>query len=207
MLSLILVLISATSLSGGLVHSAMESYKNVETYQVTLKSRSSASSEIIRYYYKKPGFVKMEFIMPHNGAILVYNPSTNKVRLRPFPFLKSFILTLSPDSKLIRSAKGHTVDASDIGALLKTAKMLQDRGETEILGDNDVDSRPAVLINIKGEGDFAVDGIHQYFLWFDKNTSLPIKAASYDVKGELLEEVLMNDLEINVEFPEDFFIL
>ena len=208
MMSLILALLSAASLSMDPVSTAIESYNNIETYQVTLKSKSSASSEIIRYYYKKPGFIRMEFIKPHKGAVLVYDPFKKEVKLRPFPFLKIFVLTLNPDNKLIKSAKGHMVDASDIGALLKTVKMLQERGETEILGDSNVEGWPAMLVSVKGKGDFTVDdNIHNYLLWFDKTTLLPIKASAYDMKGELVEEVLMNDLEINVEFAEGFFEL
>lgn len=206
MMSLILALLSAASLSMDPISTAIESYKNIKTYQVTLKSKSSASSEIIRYYYKKPGFIRMDFVEPHKGAALVYDPFKKEVKLRPFPFLKIFVLTLSPDSKLIKSAKGHTVDASDIGALLKTVRMLQERGETEILGDSNVEGRAVTLVSVKGKGDFTVDdNIHNYLLWFDKTTSLPIKASAYDIKGELVEEVLMTDLEINVEFAEGFF--
>ena len=32
-------------------------------------------------YYKKPVFVRMEFIHPHDGALLLYNPIAQRVRL------------------------------------------------------------------------------------------------------------------------------
>lgn len=107
---------------------AIENYKGVESYSVTLRSRNDEDfSEIIRYYYKKPGFVRIELIKPYKGAILIYSPFTKEVRLRPFSFWKSFVLTLSPDNRLVKSSRGHRIDASDIGELLRTAKITRKR--------------------------------------------------------------------------------
>lgn len=70
-----------------IIQRAIENYQTVDTYVATLRSvKDGHVSEEIKYYYKKPGFVRMEFITPHKGAVLVYNPETNKVRLRPFDF-------------------------------------------------------------------------------------------------------------------------
>lgn len=71
----------------------------------------------------------------------------------------------------------------------------------------DVGGRPSIRIAVEGNGNFSVDGIHRYILWFDRNSSLPIKAASYDVSGELIEEVSMDDLEMNPALEGDLFDL
>ncbi len=207
MLSPIFIFLALTSSTADPVSVAIESYKRVDSYQVTLRSKSTESTEVIRYIYKKPGFVRMEFIKPYNGAVLVYNPIKKKAKLRPFGLLKPFILTLSPDSSLIKSPTGHRVDASDIGELLKTVKRLQEMGITEILGDEAIGERASVKIKVEGVNDHTVDGIHRYLLWLDRKTSLPIKALSYDKNGNLIEEVLMDDLETNVELPESLFSL
>jgi len=94
------------------VAEALESFRSLSTYSVTLRSGSGKAEEVIRYFYKKPGYVRMEFITPHSGALLVYNPLSKTVRLRPFGFAKAFTLTLSPQNRLVRSARGHTADAS-----------------------------------------------------------------------------------------------
>lgn len=189
------------------VSTAIDSYKSVESYRVTLRSRSAGSSEVIRYCYKKPGFVRMEFVRPNKGAVLVYDPVKKKAKLRPFGLLKPFTLRLSPDSSLIKSPTGHRVDASDIGELLKTVKKLQERGMTDIMGNEAVGERASMKIKVEGVDDHSVDGIHRYLLWLDKKTSLPVKASSYDKNGDLIEEVLMDDLEINIELPESLFSL
>jgi outer membrane lipoprotein-sorting protein len=138
----------------------------------------------------------------------VYNPEAKKVRLRPFGFLKPFVLTLSPDNSLLKSSNGHTVDESDIGALLEVVIKLQSHGKSDELGDVEVRGKTAVIVSVEGKGDFTVDNdIHRYHLWLDKETFLPLKVSAYDLKGELIEEVLMDDLELNVEFEESSFEL
>ena len=149
----------------------------------------------------------MEFIRPHKGAVLVYNPTKKEVRLRPFGFLKFFVLTLSPESKLLKSSKGHRVNESDIGSLLKIVKRLQSHGISQKLKADTLGKRHTVLISVEGKGDFAVNGVHLYYLWLDKKTFLPLKTSAYNTQGKLIEEVLMDDLQINIEFPENFFNL
>lgn len=200
-----LFLLAASSISDDSISKAIKSYEKLSTYSVTLRSIRSSSSQIIRYYYKKPGFVRMEFVNPHRGAVLIYNPETKEARLWPFSAMNSFFITLSPDSRLIKSPTGHTVDKSDIGELLTTAKRLQDNGKAEVLRIEGVAGRKANLIEIEGYGDFAVDGIHRYHLWLEQKTSLPLKASSFDLEGNLIEEVLMEDLEVDVKLDEGLF--
>jgi outer membrane lipoprotein-sorting protein len=171
-----------------------------------MRSRSDDSSEIIRFFFKKPGFVRMEFIEPHKGAILVYNPEKKAAKLRPFGFWKSLALSLRPDNPLIISSKGHRVDASDIGALLETTKKLRGRGKSEKLGTEAVGGKKTMVVAIEGEGTATVPGnIHRCLLWLDTNTFLPVRTATYDGKGVLIEDVILDDLEINIRFPDSLF--
>lgn len=113
--------------------------------------------------------------------------------------------TLDPDNRLIKSSGGHRIDESDIGALLKSVSLLQKNGKTLVLGEEFVGNRLAVKLDIKGEGGFIVNGLNAYHLWLDRENSLPIKAASFDLDGRLIEEIIMDDLEINVVLPDSFF--
>ncbi len=202
--SLLLSIILASSHSDP-VAAAIASYSSVVSYRVTLRSRSEVSQEVIRYYYKRPGFVRMEFTKPHNGAVIVYNPLKREARLRPFPWMNSFILTLSPENRLIKDPRGHMVDKSDIGVLLKAVMELQKMGKTEILKDEAIVGRPSIMLKVEGNADYVVDGVHRYILWLDKGILLPLKAASFDKNGRLIEEVLMDDLEVNIDIPEGLF--
>lgn len=186
----------------GPVEDALSSFERLESYKVTLRS---SSGEVIRYFFKKPGYIRMEFEEPHKGAVLVYDPFKKEVLLRPFGFLKSFELRISPDDKLIRSSRGHTVDESDIGSLLKNVKKLKDNGMAQVAGEEVVKGRGTLVVEIQGEGAFEVDGTNRYRLWLEKTLMLPVKVEAYSASGELLEGVLMDDLEVDPALSKDLF--
>ena len=66
---LIALLITAAGFAADPVSNAINNYEEIESYQVTLISGSGDSAEIIRYYYRRPGFVKMKLIKPHLSLI------------------------------------------------------------------------------------------------------------------------------------------
>jgi outer membrane lipoprotein-sorting protein len=186
--------------------SALESFHRVATYRVTIQSVSGGSRHIIRYFFKRPGYVRMEFIKPHKEAVLVYSPHTKKARLRPFGFLKPFVLTLPPDSGLITSPQGHRVDASDLGAFLETVETLADKGKSRLMGNEKIGDRQALLVDVRGGEGITVNGnIHRYLLWLDARTLLPLRTQSFAADETLVEDVVMDDLEINVDLPDSLF--
>lgn len=196
--------------AASLIDASIESYKGVISYSVTLRSSkpgSAAPSEVIRYFYRRPGYVRMEFVRPHKGAVLVYDPEKKEVRLRPFPSLKALVLTMSPENRLIRSAKGHTVDKSDIGALLDNVLRLKMNGTEEVLGEEAVGGRSSVKIIVRGGQGETVDGVGSYELYLDRDTLLPLKALAFDGEGGPAEEVLMDDLDADAGLSEGFFTL
>jgi outer membrane lipoprotein-sorting protein len=190
-----------------IIQHSLEKFKSIQSYSATLHSFSGNETEIIQYAYKKPGFIRMDFIQPHNGAALVYNPKTNEATVRPFGIFKPFVLTLKPQNSLIKSAKGHTVDHSDIGSLLQNVHMLCQKGTTALLGEEWTNGRDCFVIKITGNKKETVDKINRYELWMDKKIFLPVKIRSFDAENNLLENVLINDLKVNVQFPRLFFQL
>jgi outer membrane lipoprotein-sorting protein len=186
---------------------SLEKFKTIQSYTATLHSFSENETEIIQYAFKKPGFIRMDFIQPHNGAALVYNPKTENVTLRPFGIFKPLVLTLNPRNPLITSAKGHTVDHSDIGSLLENVDMLYQKGTAILLGEEQITYRDCFVIKVRGDKGKIVEDVHRYDLWLDKETYLPVKVNSFDGNGNLIENVLINDLKVNVQFPQSFFQL
>ncbi len=187
------------------IAAGIERFGRIESYHVTLRARSGKKEEVISYYFRKPGFVRMEFIKPFRGALLVYSPVDGKARLRPFPFMRFFVLTLEPDSSLIRSAGGHRVDESDIGTLLRAASELKESGTLRVLGHRLLGSYRTLLVEVDGAGGFEVYGINRYLLWLDERSCMPLRAQGYDKEGRLIEEVLMDDLELDPDLPGDLF--
>jgi len=186
------------------IDAAIERYRAVESYQVTLRSFHGDQSDIIRFSYKRPGFVRMDFEQPHEGAVLIYSPLTNHVRLWPFGE-GLFSLTFSPDNRLVQSPTGQRVDRSDIGALLDNVKSLQRKGETTVLGEELVGGRKTMRLAVSGTGKPVAGNVPRYELWLDSASLLPLKVVSRDANNEIIETVVMDDLRINVGMPDRVF--
>lgn len=184
---------------------AIAHYQTVETYRVTIHSFHADGEEHIVYYYKKPGYVRMEFIKPHSGSLLVYNPNTRRVRLWPFGFGRFPELNLSPGNPLIQSTKGQRVDHSDVGVLFENIRSLQQGGKTEVLGEENMDGHKVLHLVVTGADNFSVAGVHRHELWLDMESLFPVKGISRDIHDAILETVTMEALEINLALPDAMF--
>ena len=198
---------SGGACAADLVGEAVARYAEVKSYTVTLRSYTEPGGpfrEIIRYSYSKPGWVRMDFRLPHAGMVLIYNPEINTVRLWPFgPRGPGF--SLDPGNWLLASTGGHRVDRSDIGALLAQVAALRERGSTESLGEEALSGRTTVHLRITGHGETEVEGVHRFDLWLDPNSLMPLKVEAYDRRGIPVDLVLMDDLELNVALPRQMF--
>jgi outer membrane lipoprotein-sorting protein len=187
------------------IAAARQQFEQLDSYRVTVRSSAPHTrQQVARYTYRKPGFVRMEFVTPHAGALMIYNPHSGKVRLWPFGH-PGFALTLAPDNPLIRGPHGHRIDRSHVGMLLQAVQILQAGGDTTLLGESAVGHWTTQGWSITGAPGKTVAGVHRFQLWLAKGTQFPVKVVSFDLDGELLETVLMDDVEVDVALPADFF--
>lgn len=181
-------------------------FKSLHSYQVTLRSTDAAGAqEVIRYAYRKPGWVRMDFEKPHRGAVLIYAPDTGRVHLWAFGLGHWPMLDLAPDNPLLRNPRGHRVDHSDVGVLLANMRMLSERGSTRPLGDTELIGRPASGLEITGPADGLKEGVHRYRVWLAHDTRFPLRVDSFAADGNLIESVDMSDARIDMPLPERFF--
>lgn len=186
---------------------AQTHFDQVRSYRATIRSsaRSGEHAEF-HYAYRKPGFVRMDFVSPHHGAVLAYDPGDGKVRLRPFGEHALPALTLSPSNPLLRDRSGHRVDRSDVGVLLRNVHALQQGGATVTEGQETIGGRTTLRVSVTGAPAHVVDGVHRYRLWLDTEDGFPLKVVSFaDDDGAPLETVTLDDVEIDVAFPARFF--
>lgn len=187
-------------LAGAIAH-----FQKLEGYRVTIHSFHGDGEEYIHYYYRKPGWVRMEFIKPHQGALLVYSPRTDRVRLWPFGYGHFPELNLSPANPLIRSPRGQYVNHSDVGALFENTHRIQESGGTQLLGEETVAGHTVLHMLTTGAPGYALDGVHSIEMWLDTETGFPVRIVSRDRMGVLIEDVTMNALELDPPAPDALF--
>jgi outer membrane lipoprotein-sorting protein len=201
---LVFALISSETMADQLTE-AQTRFSALTTYQATVDSRAAdGGRQQIRYFYRRPGWVRMEFIQPHRGTVLIYDPDTRRVHLWPFgPHMP--VLSLAPDNALLRNPRGHRIDRSDVGALLANLLALRARGSMSSLGEAQVGGRPATGLDIAGDAGVTIAGVHRYAVWLASDTLFPLRVESFAVGGNPIETVDMADVETDVTFPERFF--
>jgi outer membrane lipoprotein-sorting protein len=186
---------------------ALARFAALRNYQVTLRSSETPGGpfrEVIRYAYRTPGWVRMDFVRPRQGMILIYDPEKQVVRLWPFG-ANGPDFSLSPQNWLLTSAGGHRVDRSDIGALLAHAAALRSKGTVELVGEEPLGGRLATHVRVTGAGDEVVDKIHRFDLWLDAESLMPLQAEGYGLRDVPVDLVRMDDLVLDVALPERLF--
>ena len=206
MLEVLLAAATLTAAEPGALDAALERYRSLQSYRTSLHSTHADGEEHLRYFYRKPGHIRMEFIRPHAGAVLVYDPAKRSVKLWPFGAGHFPELNLSPENRLIRSPRGQQVDKSDIGALLANVRTLREGGtlrETEEL----LEQRSVRKLDVIGSGDYAVAGVHRYEVWLAADTLFPLKVMSRDARDAVLETVVFENTEIDPALPDALFAI
>ena len=190
---------------GGPLEEAVKAFEeSYRSYSYLMKVNHDDNEDIdmiLRYYYLKPGFVRMEMVKPFEGALLTYDPEVGKAYLRPFRMIEGFVLKLDPGSRLIRGPSDHRVDESDILTLLYTVMELLKRGGQRVKKEEGL-----FIIEVVGkEGHKVRNNISRFVLKIAKDTLFPTYAASFDPEGDLIEEVFFEDVVINPDLDPDFF--
>lgn len=201
-----LLLIVTLGLSPDPIAGALERFEQIGAYRLVLRSQGRRGEEVIRYAYRRPGFIRMDLVSPYPGAVLIYSPETRRVRLWPFgsPERRAG-LSLSPLNPLVRSARGHRVDQSDVGTLLRNVQRLHRRGTLRLLGEAPIDGRRSYHLVVQGDEGHRVGEVAGYELWLDAETLFPRRVISTDRRGGLLERVQLEQIVIDPALPADFF--
>ncbi|KAA0012236.1 DUF1571 domain-containing protein [Billgrantia pellis] len=178
----------------------------LEGYRLTLRSQGERGEEIIHYSYRRPGYVRMDMESPYRGAVMIYRPDSGKVQLWPFgsPGGRAG-LSLRPTNRMVRSARGHRVDQSDIGTLLRNVQRLQAHGSTRRLEPVALDGQRMQHVVVETEPGRAPGEVARYELWLDDETLFPRRVASYDRRGERLERVTLENVSFDPAFSPSHF--
>lgn len=199
-------LAASVSTAADPLHEAQARFSALSTYRVTLRSiAADGASQVIRYFYSRPGRVRMEFVEPRRGMVLVYDPSTRTVRIWPFGVENLVSMRLAPDNPLLRAPHGHRIDRSDVGALLANLMELRTRGAMTVLGAGELGGRRVSVLQVVGARGASVNGVNSFRVWLANDTMFPLRVESFDRRGDPIETVDMTDAEIGVDLADSVF--
>lgn len=195
-----------------LLDEAEARFRVLQSYRATLHSIGrDGDRQVMHYFYRKPGWVRIDCVEPHRGAVLIYDPDARKVRVWTFGlgFGWGFgfvpALSLAPDNPLVRSPRGHTVDRSDVGALFENLQVLRAIGSFTPLGAGTIAGESAVGFEVASAGGVTVGGVQRNRVWLAQDTLFPRRVESFDEADDPVETVDLVDVDLDVGFPERFF--
>lgn len=201
---LLLALALSTAAMADPLDEAQARFEALAGYQLKLRSTAAdGKRQQIRYFYRRSGWVRMEFIEPHRGLVLVYDPEARQVSLWPFGTGHWPRLDLAPDNPLLRERHGHRVDRSDVGTLLAHLQALRARGRLTPLGESQLDGQAATGWEIAGEAGAGRE--QRYRIWFARETMFPIRVQKFGPDGAAIETVEMSEVLTDPAPPEALF--
>lgn len=163
------------------------------TYRAVTFQEGKKTESLMRYSFERPDKIRMDIESPRKGAVLIYNPEVSKkVRVRPFPGLKFFVLDYNLTDKKVSSDSGGTLDRSDLANRAKALCEDLTRHPPAYGSKNEIVLEPA-----------GKDGGKRRVLLGDNG--LIEKLEVYDGKGELSESFEWTGLKANPIFGKDLF--
>jgi hypothetical protein len=185
----------------------MESaYEKVKDYrvQVTVVAAENAGNrtEEFVYTFKKPNHVRIDFLTPQPGTILIFPDPEGKVLVRPWGW-SLLDLHLAPDSILLANPSGQRIDQTDFGRLIKNIARSMDggrRGPLEIL-----DEAHDIRIRVRAEDHFRTGKFTTYQFTIDRTTRLPAEVEEWTPDGVFKRKITFRNLEVNTGVPDSFF--
>lgn len=198
-------LLSKTGKDGTvLVKSMLARSKQMKAYSFhSILSTYKDGKEIVetgKLYYKKPNLLRFEVIKAgkRSGSVVVRQPD-GKVRGKMGGALSGVKVSLSPDSKMLKSANNYSILESDLGSLLTDAAEQLGPNKTCLVGR--VPGIAAQVIEIVGS-----DGLVAERITVDASANLPQEWLIF--KGNsLFSKVQFANLKELASLPDELFSL
>ena len=183
-------------------------YDQVKDYQTDVeillfKEDGSFKTEKSLYTFKKPKWIRLDFVSPHPGMMLVYPDPDGKVLMKPQGVLSILTFHLTLDDPLLGSPSGQRLDQTDLGVLIKNIRHSvtdQRRGPVSLSEDKE-----AIRIQVLADDHFREGVETRYQFLISKELWLPVEVGESTTDGVQEGRIIFRNLRTNINVPDDLF--
>jgi outer membrane lipoprotein-sorting protein len=183
-------------------------YDEVKDYQteveiIYFKKDGSIKTEMSLYTFKKPKWIRLDFVSPHPGIIMVYPDRNGKVLVKPQGLLSVLTFHLMLDDPLLETPSGQRMDQTDLGLLIKNIRHSvtdQRRGPVSISEDKDT-----IQIQVLADDHFREGVETRYQFLISKELWLPVEVGDSTISGIQEWRIIFRNLRTNINVPDDLF--
>lgn len=162
-----------------------------------------SKSQTCLYTFEKPNRIRLDFLSPDPGMILVYPDADGKVIMKPAGLLSPLTFHLALDDPLLQTPSGQQINQTDLGTLIRNIRHSvtdQRRGPISISTDKD-----SVRIEVLADDHFRKEFETRYQFVIGKARWLPLEVDAATTKGVPTEKVVFRRFRENIDVPDGFF--
>lgn len=183
-------------------------YDKVLDYQtevetIIFREDGSFKTQKCLYTFKKPKWIRIEFISPHPGWIMIYPDWKGKVLVKPQGVLSLLPLSLMLNDPLLETPSGQQVNQTDLGLLITNIRHSvtdQRRGPVSLSEEKD-----AIEIRVLAADHFREGVETRYQFVISKELWLPVEVGESTTNGVQEGRIIFRELRTNINVPDSLF--
>jgi outer membrane lipoprotein-sorting protein len=174
-----------------------------EVETVFFKKDGSFKTTKSLYTFKKPKWIRLDFVSPHPGMTMVYPDRNGRVLVRPGGLFSMLTFHLGLDDLSLESPSGQRMNQTDLGLLIENIRHSvtdQRRGPVSLSEDKDT-----IRIQVLADDHFREGVETRYEFLISKEFWLPVEVGQSTADGVREGRIIFRNLRTNINAPDDLF--
>ena len=183
-------------------------FKEIEDYsseveQIYFKDGMESERHRFKYFFKKPRWIRVDFLQPHSGLTVFYQRGEKKATLRPFPSLPSLQFNVSIDSSLIQTPTGQSINQTDMIFFIDF--LFRNLAGVPQQDDQFQDQGDPVHFLFWGRDYVKGEKPEKYHIFISRRNWFPVRIERYSPEGKPMEVSIIRNYVFNSRPADDFF--